>query len=342
MSQFALIYFSKEDRQHNLTNLLATAIGHPLNIIVSDDENALDEFHAKGYQCTCHLVVSAYILPTEGLLTRCCCPTFIIAHAGPWLTIMGGIITAKCVVQRLTDLLWLPVHSNLDNNQYYRIARIFYTLRESIQRLDLFYKTIKAVTPLNISARQIRVHPRFCPTPNTYRYKNTLVKFPYRAPLEQSDSCVTYRASTIEDKPRDIFVKFVTGPSYGEDAHEKMASLGFAPQLLYRFQDDLSRAFEELHAAGYVFGDLRESNVIVTSGLEGTSTAQLIDFDWAGKEGEVKYPISIPSSANWPAGLSLLIPKGKKRATDTPGSGQSLFKKTVAGEGIMEVDSDDT
>lgn len=36
---------------------------------------------------------------------------------------------------------------------------------------------------------------------------------------------------------------------------------------------------------------------------EGTFTAQLINFDWAGKEGEVKYPVSISSSIDWPAGV---------------------------------------
>lgn len=252
---------------------------------------------------------------------------------------MGGIITANCIVQRLTDFLWVPAHSTHDDGQCRRIARILYALRESIQRLDLWYQTIKDVTPFNPSFPAI--HPRFFPSPDTYWYDDVPVKFAYQRPLEKNVSCITYLAETIEDNPKDIVVKFVT--SYGVDAHRKMASTGFAPQLLYygridmtpdtpsygdlrmvvmeyvygltledalkqrkippRFKDDLREAFEQLHSAGYVFGDLRQPNVIVTPEEKGKSTAQLVDFDWAGKEGEVKYPVSISGSIKWPEGV---------------------------------------
>ncbi|KAG8219097.1 hypothetical protein J3R82DRAFT_4858 [Butyriboletus roseoflavus] len=204
-----------------------------------------------------------------------------------------------------------------DHNQYHQVACIFYALRESTQHLELWYKIIKAVTHPDMSTHHI--HPWFCPTPNTYYYKNTLVKFAYQTPLKQSDSCVTYHASTIKSKPKDIVVKFITDASYGNNAHKKMALLGFIPELFYcgpikvmddmplygkrlmvvmgymeglmlkaalqqrkvppRFKDDLTQAFEELHGAGYMFGDLQEPNDIVTPDLEGTSMVQLINFN---------------------------------------------------------------
>ena len=260
---------------------------------------------------------------------------------------MGGIITTNCVVQRLTDFLWVPAHSTHDDDQCRRIARVLHALRESIERLDSWYESVEYVKPLDPSAPAI--HPRFFPSPNAYRHDDALVKFAYQAPLERNVSCVTYLAKTIEASPRYIVVKFVT--SYGVDAHRNMASAGFAPQLLYcgnidvdagmpsygdlrmvvmeyvkgltfeeaskqetvftRFKADLRRAFEQLHGAGYVFGDLRQPNVIVIP--EGTtSTAQLIDFDWAGKAGEVKYPVFISSSIDWPAGVQGLAPIQKE------------------------------
>jgi serine/threonine protein kinase len=260
----------------------------------------------------------------------------MIAHAGPWLAILGGIITGHCIVQRLTDFLWIPVHSTHDDNQFLRIARVFYALRESIQRLDSWYKdTITGVIPLNESSPHVP-HPRFFPSPNVYRDGDNLVRFAYQVPLELDVSCVTYRAKTLEDNPKDIVVKFVT--SYGADAHRVMASVGLAPELLYHgpidvelgmpsygdlcmvvmeyvdgltlnkaweqhkvpqsFQSDLRTAFQHLHDAGYVFGDLRQPNVMITR--EGK--VQLIDFDWAGKDGEVKYPVAISGSIDWPAG----------------------------------------
>lgn len=274
------------------------------------------------------------------LRLRCCCPAFLVGHAGPWLTIMGGIITSNCVVQRLTDFLWIPVHSSLDDDQFLRIARVLYALRESIERLDSWYKTVEDIPPCSLKPIP---HPRFFPSPNAYNDKNgMLVKFVYQTPLERSISCVTYRAKTLENEAQDIVVKFVT--SYSEDVHRHMASHDFAPKLIYygpinvtedmpsygalrmvvmeyvegltfdealkqgnvpqKFKADLHQAFKHLHSAGYVFGDLRPPNVIVAP--DRNSTAQLIDFDWAGKAGKVKYPVSISMSINWPGGVQAL------------------------------------
>ena len=36
-----------------------------------------------------------------------CCPTFLLASGGPWLTVLGAIFTDKVVVQRLTDFIWV-------------------------------------------------------------------------------------------------------------------------------------------------------------------------------------------------------------------------------------------
>lgn len=134
-----------------------------------------------------------------------------------------------CVVQRFTDTLWVPIHSTHDDDDsILRIAHVLHVLRESAQRLDSWYKTIKNITPFNPSAPTI--HPRFFPSPDTYWYNDALIHFFYQEPLEQDVSCSAYFAKTIEDRPKTITVKFVT--SDGVYAHQKMASTGFAPQLL--------------------------------------------------------------------------------------------------------------
>lgn len=56
-----------------------------------------------------------------------CCPVFIIAHAGPWLAILGGIITTRCIVQRLSDYLWLPLHSTHDDDHWLRTQSVHRT-----------------------------------------------------------------------------------------------------------------------------------------------------------------------------------------------------------------------
>ncbi|KAF9644586.1 hypothetical protein BDM02DRAFT_3102661 [Thelephora ganbajun] len=137
---------------------------------------------------------------------------------------------------------------------------------------------------------------------------------------------------------RKLVVKFVD--RYGVEAHEFMAKAGMAPQLLYcglldgendlrngevRVQGKLKHglyvgplrmvvmehvepekrpidarektreAIEELHSAGFVFGDLREPNVMFSGGK-----ALLIDFDWAGKVGEARYPRGLSTKVKWP------------------------------------------
>jgi tRNA A-37 threonylcarbamoyl transferase component Bud32 len=43
-----------------------------------------------------------------------------------------------------------------------------------------------------------------------------------------------------------------------------------------------------VHNAGYVHGDIRTSNILVYK-----NSPMLIDFDWAGNKGVVRYPINM-------------------------------------------------
>lgn len=257
-----------------------------------------------------------------------------MAHAGPWLTVLGAVLTEKCIVQRLTDLIWIPAHSTIDPDQCLRVARIMHALRESVTQLRDWYDNIfKRQEPLYDISRPVR-HSRFFPTPDTYMCNGNPVRFTYQEPLESHPSCVTYLAKTVAAEPINVVVKFVS--KYGDDVHSAMAAAGFAPKLLYygpiniashmpsygrlrmvvmeyvdgttaysalklpeNFHQDLTKAIDYCHTKGFVFGDLRKPNIMITQG----SKVQLIDFDWAGREGEVRYPISISPSIAWPKGV---------------------------------------
>ncbi|KIJ62128.1 hypothetical protein HYDPIDRAFT_176673 [Hydnomerulius pinastri MD-312] len=362
-TDFALIHATELARRDHLKHSLQKVIGHPLIFAGNGDKTAPDAVGVSSYnEVTTYLVVSeekkefgdgnsdpsiqasfSYLRifcqeENRNLRLRCCCPVLIIAHAGPWLTIMGGIITSRCIVQRLTDFLWIPARSTHDDEHSIRIARVLYALKESIKLLDSWYKTMFQTTqPYDLS--HPAPHPRFFPSPNTYISDDIPTEFAYQRPLEHSDSCVTYLARTIGSNPIDIVVKFVT--RYGADAHREMATKGFAPKLLYhgninidadmpsygtlrmvvmeyvegltfadavqqrkipeRFKSDLQQAITQLHTAGFVFGDLRQPNIIVTP--QKSVVAQLIDFDWAGRDGDVMYPVAISTSIPWPAGV---------------------------------------
>lgn len=76
------------------------------------------------------------------------------------------------------------------------------------------------------------------------------------------------------------------------------------------FPTHLRQAIAHLHDAGFVYGDLREPTILVTPGDK--VAVRLIDFDWAGKDGEVVYLISILPGVRWPTGVVGLTPIEKQ------------------------------
>jgi RIO-like serine/threonine protein kinase len=66
----------------------------------------------------------------------------------------------------------------------------------------------------------------------------------------------------------------------------------------------LQKALELLHGQGLVIGDLRSPNVfkLITKARQ----VKLIDFDWAGEEGQTKDPYLISPGIDWREGVKAL------------------------------------
>jgi serine/threonine protein kinase len=149
--------------------------------------------------------------------------------------------------------------------------------------------------------------------------------------------CATFLARTNTDTPKQVVVKFVE--RYGEEAHRLLAKENLAPQLFYygkigvlegdpsygylrmvvmepidgetldmanqippTLMDQIRHALDILHDQGYVFGDLRPQNIMITT----NGQVELIDFDWAGIHKESRYPLLISPSLKWPDGVEAL------------------------------------
>ena len=158
--------------------------------------------------------------------------------------------------------------------------------------------------------------------------ENVTLEYTDRLSKEYSRKAVfTARAEDMAGSVTTVVVKFTA--TYNQDAHIRLAQEGLAPKLWfcervadvgglyvvvmdymeYKSCDDMGKtetlredypgaiqslrqAIHLLHEDGLVFGDLREPNVLVRgSGTD--ASAMLIDFDWCGKEGEVRYPCEI-------------------------------------------------
>ena len=124
-----------------------------------------------------------------------------------------------------------------------------------------------------------------------------------------------------ESDGNKVCVKFAT--RYSRETHLQCASMGIAPTLrgfealpggwflvvmdriddvfvpLYTSESNLTFELRNLvlketillHQAGYVHGDLRDTNLMVRK--DGQSGFMLVDFDWAGKIGEACYPMNV-------------------------------------------------
>ncbi|KAJ7501661.1 hypothetical protein B0H11DRAFT_1713512, partial [Mycena galericulata] len=276
-----------------------------------------------------------------------CCPTYVVALGGPWLAVLGAVITSRCIVQRFTDFMWLGPRSALLNDDHVcQVARVLFALRGAIADSQQFHDSLPPSPPTSGEPfpSDEPLPSRFFPHVTSYLGEDGQQKhFKYVAPLERDATCVTFHCQALEDET-DIVVKFVR--SYGEVVHRLLANEGLAPQLLYcgpvtstasysgikmvvmgyvvgktlswlqakkeplsdHLGDELAGALEILHRARFVYGDLREPNIMVTDEVK---KVQLVDFDWAGRAGEACYPISLSTSVEWPPGaegLGLIDP----------------------------------
>ncbi|RDB30858.1 hypothetical protein Hypma_005976 [Hypsizygus marmoreus] len=269
----------------------------------------------------------------------CCCPSFIIALAGPWLVVLGAVFTSQVVVQRLTDYLWLGNSRVNDDTHVLDIARVLYALQGSLRSLEAYYETFEP-----LPAPENCLHPRFFPSITSFLSGDTHVTFTYIRPLELDDACVTFLASLDEDD-RHIVVKFV--PRYAEVAHRILADLDLAPNLIHcgaiseeglaygelrmvvmdfvegktlaalynsgELSRDIKaavrRGIEALHDEDLVYGDIRRPNIMIvdpTGSYAGASLGErvrFLDFDWAGKLGKVRYPLHLCSYIRETAGV---------------------------------------
>ena len=128
----------------------------------------------------------------------------------------------------------------------------------------------------------------------------------------------------------NVVVKFVRD-HYGDKVHRFLAGKNLAPKLhlcerlvggwyvvimgkvegrlLNGYMSDdtldpyikesLNSAVQEMHKNRMVHGDLRPQNILITD----KSSPVILDFDWAGMEGEATYPAELNETCHWHKGV---------------------------------------
>lgn len=241
----------------------------------------------------------------------------MLAGGGPWLGVMGGVFTDRFIVQRLTSLMWIAESSTEEDARVYDAARVFVALRKSLEQLTTFYKEIsKSKIPRVINGQ---THSRFYPYPTSFTVEKGTFHFQYLKPMEDHVACETYLAKLVDPPGNKIVVKFVSryskevheflakknyapnllyygpmpdappSPPRPKNAPAGLA-FGFMQMVVMDYvvpsrdlptdaRQQIRDVLFTLHASGYVFGDLREPNVL----FDPDHKIKLIDFNWSGR-----------------------------------------------------------
>ncbi|KAF9234386.1 hypothetical protein BU15DRAFT_52671 [Melanogaster broomeanus] len=246
-------------------------------------------------------------------------PCFIVLVFGPYLAFAGASWNLRPVVQVLSTTL--PMHYHLsDTKMRTTVARHLGSLKKAIGTLEEHYRELShQARPDSMPYSQLFPYP----TSFTCRQHGTRQNFKYsRQPF--SEKLVFFGSLVSTD---DICIKFVR--RYSQQVHLRCASMGCAPALLGfecipggwfmvvmhalpsdyvcldsfqasggclgRIRDQLI----QLHRDGFVHGDIRSTNIMV---LKDETKFMILDFDWAGKIGETRYPMNVNTEIYRPEG----------------------------------------
>ncbi|KIO16990.1 hypothetical protein M407DRAFT_229930 [Tulasnella calospora MUT 4182] len=263
----------------------------------------------------------------------CCCPSFVLSVVGPHITIHGAIFADQFIVQPLTETLGLANYPDPFGRAQY-IAKIMVALRRCLEALEDFYH---GLIPADIPQRA-NISPIFRQYDGGDGERVTLT---YTSPNLLSARVGRAMFNAQAKRPNDgqsisVKVKFTT--RYCPAAHALLAEINLAPKLRHceKLEDgwivvvmdsvtgidmesaeqrslspsafeDIERAIGALHGTGWVFGDLRPPSIMLCErDIPGVGTrkgAMLVDFDWAGKENEQRYPPVLNPDIKWPEGV---------------------------------------
>ncbi|KAF8125061.1 hypothetical protein K438DRAFT_1648882 [Mycena galopus ATCC 62051] len=273
---------------------------------------------------------------------HCNLPAILLCQCGPYLLVGCGVFVHKPIVEQFVAL---PLNAySSDVYQTAVGARVIAALRRASSDLSKRYPEL-----VQDKTRQPEYpYPRNFPVAGsmaTLAYRDSRPgKLVFRAdwtpgPGQKPEACYVKFTLRHNEKLYDLALGYNLAPPliHFQRVHEwfmivtkdmskdytTIAELNDAMHVDEAPQGNIERdpenvmtrvttALQNLHRAGFVHGNVRDVNVLVRNAMsDGSADIILVDWDWAGKEGDVKYP----------ANLNPAVPRG-------PGA--------VAGEPILQ------
>jgi hypothetical protein len=231
-----------------------------------------------------------------------------------------------------------------DRSMMEATARALAATKRCVNNLIAYYSTLATTVPIvqRVDMRELRGPPPqvYFPYPRSIRCGD--ITFTYTEQLSPSKLVFRVKVTGVAcsglalQVGDAVIVKFTR--TYCAEAHEICYASGRAAPQLYACESlpggwklvameylanavqlqqpvtngmvstKLRGAVTALHAAGYVHGDLRRCNVLQSN--EGSESGVcVIDFDWAGMEGQQNYPsFTNHGDIGWPEGAATGMP----------------------------------
>lgn len=204
-----------------------------------------------------------------------------------------------------------------------QVARCLVAFKKAVRTLEQYHRNVAGIFPdAWKTPSQLFPYPTRFVSLQDGRQKH--FRYTYQ-PFE--DKRIFY--GRIRSEERDVCLKFVQ--QYSKEAHEVCASLGCAPALrgfetmpggwfmvvmdrldlkeYVEFRDSsvtstqiqkIRENLHQLHERGYVHGDVRDSNIMLSRA--DWETCVFIGFDWAGEIGKVRNAVFVKQGEQfwWP------------------------------------------
>ncbi|KAK1217271.1 hypothetical protein PQX77_020063 [Marasmius sp. AFHP31] len=248
-------------------------------------------------------------------------PCILIIDIGPTFGFYGAVWNGQLVqVEPLAPIFDLTANP-MDERARHAFASSLDAFMEGVSRIQAHYREIKHSTETSSHLNTPTDHRarRSYPYMASYEIYGRESVVAFKSRLDENRLVFT-----VAHGGSDYIVKFTQ--RYSKEVHQYLASLGFAPKLFqckvlpggwiavlmerskYTQVVELSKDHTELvkrrvseivqmlHGQDLVHGDILATNLLVdedslTRG--GDVKVHFVDFDWAGRVGEAKYPFGV-------------------------------------------------
>ncbi|KAG5634798.1 hypothetical protein H0H81_000750 [Sphagnurus paluster] len=243
-----------------------------------------------------------------------CHPCFIIYLLGPHVAFAGAALTDRANLE-VFSLIPLNIHTTNDE-AFESLARHWAALNRALQSLENYYRKLddRTLQPVTDAGPYV-------PHPTSFNNLSTNATSTLNYKGNLAGRVLVFKGS-IDKGEKPVCIKFVR--RYGADVHRWCTGKGIAPELLgferlpggwylvvmelledpwellwelkryvtfspsEELKKQLRATLIEMHQNHMVHGDIRDTNVLVDT--VSNRSFKLLDFDWAGKVEEVKYP----------------------------------------------------